>query len=87
MKRKTPPLLRRIFALAVAGACLTPVAQVSADTIALIGNTLPERFQHDGWLVTLAQREFKGENLSFRNLASGHTRAMKCGQWVHKNLE
>ncbi len=37
------------------------------DRIAIIGNTLAERMQHDGWLETLIQSRFPELELSFRN--------------------
>ncbi|HUG17687.1 MAG TPA: PVC-type heme-binding CxxCH protein, partial [Planctomycetaceae bacterium] len=44
------------------------------DSICLIGNTLPERMQHDGWLETLIHGRFPEHNLTVRNLAfSGDT--------------
>ena len=39
------------------------------DHICLVGNTLAERMQHDGYLETLLQRRFAGKNVSVRNLA------------------
>ena len=39
-----------------------------ADHIALIGNTLGERTQHDGWLEALIQSRFPQDELTFRNL-------------------
>ena len=38
------------------------------DHICLIGNTLGERTQHDGWLETLIQARFPQDELTFRNL-------------------
>src|SRR5262249_42537552 len=38
------------------------------DHIAIIGNTLAERMQHDGWLETLIQAKFPKEELVFRDL-------------------
>ena len=44
------------------------------DHICLIGNTLADRFQHDGWLETLLQAENPDLQLVFRNQAlSGDT--------------
>jgi glucose/arabinose dehydrogenase/azurin/HEAT repeat protein len=37
--------------------------------IALIGNTLADRFQHSGWLETFIQARFPEQHLVFRNLA------------------
>lgn len=40
----------------------------TGDRIALIGNSLAERMQHDGWLETYLQMEYPGDSLVFRNL-------------------
>jgi putative heme-binding domain-containing protein len=40
----------------------------SGDRICLIGNTLADRMQHDGWLETLLQSRFPSKHLMFRNL-------------------
>ncbi len=39
------------------------------DHIAIIGNTLADRMQHDGWLETLIVAKFPQHDLVFRNLA------------------
>ena len=39
------------------------------DHIAIVGNTLGERMQHDGWLETYLHSRFPQHNLVFRNLA------------------
>ncbi len=39
------------------------------DHIAIIGNTLADRMQHDGWLETLVYAKFPKEQLVFRNLS------------------
>jgi putative heme-binding domain-containing protein len=36
--------------------------------IAFLGNTLPDRMQHDGWVETLLQSRFAGQQLVIRNL-------------------
>jgi putative heme-binding domain-containing protein len=36
--------------------------------ISFIGNTLPDRMQHDGWLEALLQSRFAGQDLVIRNL-------------------
>src|SRR6185369_10555939 len=41
----------------------------AGDHIALIGNTLPDRFQHTGWLETFIYNRYPGLELVFRNLA------------------
>lgn len=38
------------------------------DHVCIIGNTLAERMQHDGWLETLIQARFPTHELVFRNL-------------------
>src|SRR5438309_8599632 len=38
------------------------------DHICIIGNTLAERMQHDGWLETLIHARFPQHELVFRNL-------------------
>ncbi|MGF1582184.1 MAG: PVC-type heme-binding CxxCH protein [Gemmataceae bacterium] len=44
------------------------------DHICIIGNTLADRMQHDGWLETYFQARFPTHNLVFRNLGfSGDT--------------
>jgi putative heme-binding domain-containing protein len=38
------------------------------DHVCIIGNTLADRMQHDGWLETYLQSRFPTHNLTFRNL-------------------
>lgn len=65
------------IALTVAGTRLaTPAAQARApfalranDHVAIIGNTLAERMQFDGWLETLLYARFRSHDLVVRNLA------------------
>ncbi len=40
----------------------------TGDRISIIGNTLAERMQHDGWLETMWQARFPDRQLVFRNL-------------------
>jgi putative heme-binding domain-containing protein len=40
----------------------------SGDHLCIIGNTLADRMQHDGWLETLFQSRFPKQQLVFRNL-------------------
>jgi putative heme-binding domain-containing protein len=57
--------------LARADADPAPAGKVTiraGDHICLIGNTLPDRMQHDGWLETLFQSRFPRHQLVFRNL-------------------
>src|SRR5262245_3975865 len=66
----------RVIAAAIAllAACSSALAQQPAleikpnDRISIIGNTLADRMQHDGWLETYFHSRFPGENLVFRNL-------------------
>ena len=68
--------MRRHLSIVLASALLVlPAAQAQilnlqkGDHISIIGNTLPDRMQHDGWLETLVQARFPEHNLVFRNLA------------------
>ena len=38
------------------------------DNVCLIGNSLPDRFNHDGWFEAVLQSELKGQEIIFRNL-------------------
>ncbi|MCA9248435.1 MAG: HEAT repeat domain-containing protein [Planctomycetales bacterium] len=59
--------------------CVAPPSLIAADSvqlslskgdrIAIIGNTLPERMQHDGWMETRLQSRFPDLELSVRSLA------------------
>ncbi|MDA1044947.1 MAG: GDSL-type esterase/lipase family protein [Verrucomicrobia bacterium] len=40
------------------------------DVVAIIGNGLPDRFQHDGWFETALQRQLVGLNVRFRNMSA-----------------
>ena len=46
-----------------------PLELKPGDHIAFIGNTLPDRMQHDGWLETFIYAKFPKHDLVFRNLA------------------
>lgn len=39
------------------------------DTIAILGNGLADRMQHDGWTETLLQSELKNKQVTFRNMS------------------
>jgi putative heme-binding domain-containing protein len=45
-----------------------PLELQKGDHISIIGNTLADRMQHDGWLETLIQSRFPRHDLVFRNL-------------------
>jgi len=38
------------------------------DTVAILGNGLADRMQHDAWMETILQSELKGMDVSFRDL-------------------
>ncbi len=46
-----------------------PFAFQKNDVVALVGNGLPDRMQHDGWLETVLQSSLKDQQLTFRNLS------------------
>ncbi len=46
----------------------------TGDKIAILGNAVADRMQHDGWLEACLQSQLKGKKVTFRNLAiSGDT--------------
>ena len=50
-------------------AIATPLLELKkGDHICIIGNSLAERMQHDGWLETLIHARFPKHELVFRNL-------------------
>ena len=46
-----------------------PFAFRKGDVVAVLGNALADRMQHDGWLETVLQSELKGQQVRFRNMA------------------
>ena len=44
------------------------------DVVAILGNGLPDRMQHDGWFETVLQNELKGKNIRFRNMSASGDR-------------
>jgi len=59
-----------LFAAIVAlGADAAMLELKSGDHISIIGNTLADRMQHDGWLETYMVAKFPKHDLVFRNLA------------------
>ena len=62
-----------------------PVELQKGDVICVIGNSLADRIQHDGWLETVVQSETKGMALSWRDMGySGDTlmkRSRNRGSW------
>ncbi|WZO95955.1 GDSL-type esterase/lipase family protein [Isosphaeraceae bacterium EP7] len=51
-----------------ASAAPPALAVQKGDHIAFIGNTVVDRMQHDGWLETLLQARFPGDELVIRNM-------------------
>jgi lysophospholipase L1-like esterase len=46
-----------------------PFAFQNGDVVAIMGNGLPDRMQHDGWMETLLQSELQGKQVRFRNMS------------------
>ena len=65
---------RTVFLLVASATLVTTTASAASlelkkgDHICLIGNTLADRMQHDGWLETYLHSRFPKHNLVFRNL-------------------
>ncbi len=53
---------------AISSASAAPLELKKGDHICIIGNTLADRTQHDGWLETYIQARFPKHELVFRNL-------------------
>ena len=51
-----------------------PFAFSDNDTVAILGNGLPDRMQHDGWLETLLQSQLAGRNVRFRDMSASGDR-------------
>jgi glucose/arabinose dehydrogenase len=69
-----PLFLSSCLLLFVAGlmphrAAAAPLELKQGDHICIIGNTLADRMQHDGWLETLIYAKYPKHDLVFRNLA------------------
>jgi hypothetical protein len=64
-------LLLALIATPPAGrtAALPPFALQPNEHVCILGNTLGERLQYDGWLETMIQARFPKHELVFRNLA------------------
>lgn len=85
--RRIPPVMRKqslslmcLTALlatvltAPSDAAETPFAFQPDDVVAIYGNGLADRMQHDPWVETVLQRHLKGMDVRFRNLSfSGDT--------------
>ncbi len=51
-----------------------PFAFQKGDTVAILGNGLPERMQHDGWMETLLSSALAGNSVRFRNMSTSGDR-------------
>ncbi len=47
-----------------------PFAFQKGDVVAILGNGLPDRMQHDGWMETLLQSELTDQQVRFRNMSA-----------------
>ena len=46
-----------------------PFSFSKGDTVAILGNGLADRMQHDAWMETVLQSALKGQEVSFRNMS------------------
>ncbi|HSJ03350.1 MAG TPA: PVC-type heme-binding CxxCH protein, partial [Verrucomicrobium sp.] len=53
---------------------LLPFAFGKRETVAILGNGLPDRMQHDGWMETLLQSALPEQNVRFRNMSASGDR-------------
>ena len=51
-----------------------PFAFMKGDVVAILGNGLPDRMQHDGWMETLLQSALPEQNVRFRNMSTSGDR-------------
>ncbi len=51
-----------------------PFAFQKDDIVAILGNGLPDRMQHDGWMETLLQSALPEQNVRFRNMSASGDR-------------
>jgi putative membrane-bound dehydrogenase-like protein len=47
-----------------------PFAFQNNDVVAILGNALPDRMQHDGWMETLLQSRLQNKQVRFRNMSA-----------------
>ncbi|MFV0442684.1 MAG: PVC-type heme-binding CxxCH protein, partial [Planctomycetaceae bacterium] len=52
-----------------------PFAFQKGDIVAILGNGLPDRMQHDGWMETLLQSQLVDQQVRFRNMSTSGDRA------------
>jgi mono/diheme cytochrome c family protein/lysophospholipase L1-like esterase len=63
------PCLALAFTLLTALSAAAQLPLQKGDTVGIIGNALPDRMQHDGWMETLLQSRLPGQGVTFRTLA------------------
>jgi type 1 glutamine amidotransferase len=51
-----------------------PFAFQKGDVVAILGNGLPERMQHDGWMETVLQSQLPDQQVRFRNMTTSGDR-------------
>ncbi len=51
-----------------------PFAFSKGDVVAILGNGLPDRMQHDGWMETVLQSALPEQNVRFRNMSTSGDR-------------
>ena len=54
-----------------------PFSFKRGDTVAILGNGLADRMQHDAWMETVLQNALKGQEISFRNMSFSGDRPNK----------
>ena len=52
----------------------SPFAFKKGEVVAMLGNGLPDRMQHDGWMETLLQSQLPEQQVRFRNLSASGDR-------------
>lgn len=52
----------------------TPFEFSKGDTVAILGNGLPDRMQHDGWMETVLQAQMPELQVRFRNMSASGDR-------------
>ena len=71
-KKETPPATgTRKESVEVPNGYRDPLPFIfkKGDTVAILGNGLADRMQHDGWTETFLQSGLKGQDVSFRNMS------------------
>jgi len=80
LHRSTPRAINLLWMVPVATMLLAAGASLKTaaaepfrfeqgDTVAIFGNGLPDRMQHDPWVETVLQRHLKGQDVRFRNMS------------------